>query len=137
MERERRDAVPSTLAHETPMGTHMGGHGMTNAEKRPKGHNADSYAYHSKDGHLARAERIHEMQKGKMSSHGVLVQASPEAQHVNLEAAYMAHHEGGNMSHVLQAMSTPHELQALHKDRGAEMGSQEIYKPNEVYNEMI
>jgi hypothetical protein len=125
------------LDERNPMGHHAGTHGMTNEQKRPKGHDAAGYAEGLKGRHLERAAHIHEMQKGKMSGHGVLMEASPESMHVNLEAAYKAHHEGQEFGNVLHAMSTPHELQMLHSARRQESTAQDINMPHEVYNEKI
>lgn len=132
--------------YDYPMGRHPGGHGMSHAEKEPKGHLAGRGFENLKSSHLERAARIHGMQASKMGPHGVLVESSPENIHMNLEHAYKVHAEGGEMSHVLQAMSTPHELKELHMARREEVNAQQtspadkggrLKVPSEVYNEII
>jgi len=118
-----------------PMGHHQGGHGMTNSQKRPGGF--EPHTGSLKERHLARADMIHDAQKHKMSSHGVLVEASPENIHMNLEAAYKAHHEGQEFGNVLAAMSTPHELKMLHAARREESTAQDVHMPKEHMNELI
>lgn len=120
-----------------PLGHHNGGHGMSNSQKAPHGMNAAHEAKSFKNAHLERAARIHEDQRGKMSRHGVLMEASPDQMHVNLEGAYKAHHEGQEFGNVLHAMSTPHELQALHSARHMEQHMRDLHVPPEKMNELI
>lgn len=124
------------LNESKPMGRHPGGHGMDNEQKRPHGMSADHYGSSLKARHIERTSRIHEMQSEKMSGHGVLMEASPEQMHVNVEAAYKAHHEGQEFGNVLKAMSTPHELQALHSARRMESTAQTHKMPPEKTNEI-
>lgn len=124
------------LNEREPMGRHPGGHGMTNEQKAPHGMSADRYGSSLKTRHLERTARIHEMQSDKMSGHGVLMEASPEQMHINLEGAYKAHHEGQEFGNVLRAMSTPHELQTLHAARRQEKTAQDINMPVEKTNEI-
>jgi hypothetical protein len=123
------------LNEQNPMGHHPAGHKMTNDQKRPHGMSADNYGSNLKDRHLERTARIHEMQADKMSGHGVLLEASPEQMHVNLEAAYKAHHEGQEFGNVLKAMSTPHEIQMLHGARRQESTAEDHPVPPEKTNE--
>ena len=123
------------LNERDPLGHHPGGHGMSNESKRPHGMSADNYGSSLKNRHLERTARIHEMQSEKMSGHGVLLEASPEQMHINLEGAYKAHHEGQEFGSVLHAMSTPHEIQALHSARKQESTAQAIHMPPEKTNE--
>jgi hypothetical protein len=124
------------LNEQRPMGSHPAGHKMTNEQKAPHGMNADAYGSSLKNRHLERTARIHQMQADKMSGHGVLLEASPEQMHVNLEAAYKAHHEGEEFGSVLRAMSTPHEIQALHAARRQESTAQDVHMPPEKTNEI-
>jgi len=123
---------------EYPMGHHAGGLGMSHAQKAPDGHNAHMMTGdHMKGSHLARAAAIHATHRGKMGEHGVLVEATPGQIHMNIEAAYKAHHEGAEFGSVLRAMSTPHEIQTLHEARRHNATNQDIAMPREVYNEII
>lgn len=110
----------------------------TNHRNTPGGHNAHMmFTDHLKRGHLERAEAIHAMHRSKMGSHGVLVEATPMMEHVNMEAAYRAHHDGHEFGTVLHAMSTPHELKALHEARARVSTAQEHPVPKTTYNEIL
>lgn len=109
----------------------------TNHRNTLGGHNAHMQGDHLKSPHLERAARIHETHRNKMGTHGVLVEASPDTMHINLEAAYKAHHEGKEFGNVLAAMSTPHEIAGLHEARRRVEHAQDDRMPKEISNEII